>query len=132
MRDSDREKLLKAKQAQQPCGAATALFQNAQERLGMGFLVHKDVQVKDIQPRGSRLMLMTLSTIPTTSIINVHTPTAEATEDKKDLFYVELIEENRCIDTILILLGDFNARVYILEGPATASVFGRYFLLTRR
>ena len=92
VRDSDREKLLKAKQAQQPCGSATALFQNAQERLGMGFLVHKDVQVKDIQPRGSRIMLMTLSTIPATYIINVHAPTAEATEEKKDHFYVELIE----------------------------------------
>ena len=84
----------------------------------------------DIQPRGSRLMLMTLSTIPTTYIINVHAPTAEATEDKKDLFYadlLELMEEIHHRDNIIILLGDFNARVYTIEGPAAAAVFGRYY-----
>jgi len=75
-------------------------------------------------------MLMTLSTIPTTYIINVHAPTAKATEDKKDLLYAELLElmeEIHHKDNIIILLGDFNARVYTIEGPAAAAVFGRYY-----
>ena len=50
-------------------------------------------------------MLMTLSTIPATYNINLHAPTAEATEEKKELFYVELIElmeEIHHRDTIII------------------------------
>jgi len=95
----------------------------------MAFLIHKDVDVKDIQPRGSRLMLLTLRTTPETHLVNIHAPTAEATEESKDLFYtqlIELLDELHHSDKITIILGDFNARVYSVEGPAAATVFGRY------
>ena len=95
----------------------------------MAFLAHKDMDVKDIQPMGSRIMLLTLRTTPATHIVNVHASMAEATEESKDLFYtqlIELLDEIHHRNNITIILGDFNARVYTIEGPATATVFGRY------
>ena len=96
----------------------------------MAFLVHKDIDVKDIQPRGSRLLLLTLRTTPVTHIVNVHAPSAEATEEKKDLLHTQLIELLDEIhhrdNNIIIILGDFNARVYSIEGSAAATVFDTY------
>ena len=45
------------------------------------------------------------------------------------MFYTQLIEllgEIHHRDNNVIILGDFNARVYTLEGPAAPAVFGRY------
>ena len=90
----------------------------------MAFLVHKDIDVKDTQPRGSRLIVLTLRTTPVVHLVNAHAPTAEATEEKKDLFYtqlIELLDEIHHRDTNIIILGDFNARVYTSGRPSSSS-----------
>ena len=65
------------------------------------------------------------------SVLCVYAPTARATPDVKQKVYAELLDTIDKVPTndILILLGDFNARVGVLDhNDLWSGVLGRYGL----
>ena len=89
---------------------------------GIGFAVSNKL-VQMVEPgstKSERIMHIKLNTdLGPTNLLSVYAPTLTSSTDAKDTFYSQLDDAIKHIpnNEVLILLGDFNARVGTIKAP---------------
>ena len=109
---------------------APELRVRATETRGVGVLISNERvdEIKSVEPKGSRLMVVTLKAKPTIKVICAYAPQAMNTIEDKIEFYEELGKElskcNKC--QLCILAGDFNARLGQPSGDGEEVIIGKH------
>ena len=82
---------------------------------GVGLIVKNGMvnNIREVRPVNDRLMTMTIMQTVPLNIINGYAPHAERPDEEKDMFYESLAGEVERLrgKGVLVILGDFNARV---------------------
>ena len=99
--------------------------------LGVAIMVHKDTtnSVISWQPVSSRIITIRLSCMPQNiTIVQVHAPTSNATEEESEDFYNELetVLTNIPKKDILIVQGDWNAKIGPDAYPDWSGTVGKF------
>ena len=81
------------------------------------------------KPINGRLMSIRLQgTVKNLKIVQVYAPTSKATQEELDEFYTQLQNEidNTHKKDIVIVMGDFNAKVGSMQDLSEKDIIGRY------
>jgi hypothetical protein len=89
---------------------------NKEQKLGTGFVIHKKVKhlIMDFQPKSPRMCWLRIrGKFFNYSIINVHTPTEDKSDNEKDAFYDGLrnLYDASPKHDVKLIIGDLNAQI---------------------
>jgi len=122
-------KLNKMKDANESIDTYTKL--NAQEQLGVGFMVHKSLRIgiENVIAVSNRLIVLQMRAATQVYFYSAYAPTADAADSVKDSFYSMLAENWNHVgnEQFKLLMGDFNARLGRDSDDFSGS-FGRHIL----
>ena len=96
---------------------------------GIGILLHKDFENSLCEWSGisDRIMTMKIKNSKGIhiTIIGVYAPTEDETKERKDKFWNRLTEVTETAEGLVLVMGDFNARVGV-EDCTSSTVVGKY------